>query len=237
LIVGGRNPRDSANAVARMYADNRTAIRIGMFVSTAAGALLAFLFAVIATQLKRIEGRHSTLTYVQLIAGACTVLEFLLPPLFWQTAAFRPERAAETVQMLNDLAWLPFLGITGTLIAQQLVIAVATLRDKRSDPVMPRWVGYANLSAALGIVPASFVVFFHTGPLAWDGVLAWWLVLVDFFAWMCVMAYALHHAIAHQARQERDHPPDLDVAQLAADVAALQAELRAGHHHDPLTTR
>jgi hypothetical protein len=90
---------------------------------------------------------------------------------------------------------------------------------------MPRWVGYANLWAALGIAPASFVVFFHTGPLAWNGVLAWWLVLVDFFAWMCVMAYALSHAIAQQAREERDLPGEVDVAQLAAELASLRAEI------------
>jgi hypothetical protein len=198
-----------------------------MFISTAVGALLCFLFAVIATQLKRIEGRHSTLMYVQIIAGACTVLEFILPPLFWQNAAFRVDRAAATVQTLNDLAWLPFLGITGTLIAQQVVIAIATLRDKRADPILPRWTGYANLWAALAIVPASFVVFTHTGPLAWNGILAWWLVLVDFFLWMCLIAYSMHHAINQQTREETSQSPEPTVAQLASELAALRSQLAA----------
>jgi hypothetical protein len=231
------SPHATAAAIAHRYDGNRTGIRIGMFISTAAGALLAFLFAVIATQLSRIEGRHRTLTYVQLISGACTVLEFILPPLFWQNAAFRTERTASIVQTLNDLAWLPFLGITGTLIAQQIVIAIAILRDPRPTPVMPRWVGYANLWNALGIVPASFVVFFHSGPLAWNGVLAWWLVLVDFFLWMCVMAYGLHHAIDHQVHEQRDRPPEPDIAELATEVALLRAELRARHGDDMITTR
>jgi hypothetical protein len=231
------SPHDTAAQVARMFNGRRTAIRIGMFVSTAAGALLAFLFAVIATQLSRIEGRHRTLTYVQLMSGACTVLEFILPPLFWQNAAFRATRAAATVQTLNDLAWLPFLGITGTLIAQQVVIAIAVLRDPRPNPVMPRWVGYANLWNALGIVPASFVVFFHSGPLAWNGILAWWLVLVDFFVWMCVMAYGLNHAINHQVHEEQERPPEPDLAELAAEVAALRATLHAGPENDRVTRR
>jgi hypothetical protein len=220
-------PGHSARWVADFYAGHRTGIRAGMFVATVAGALLCFLFAAIATQLKRIEGQHATLMYVQLIAGACTVIEFILPPLFWQNAAFRSERAATTVQTLNDLAWLPFLGITGTLIAQQLVIAVAALRDTRTDPVFPRWVGYANLWAAVGIAPASFVVFFHDGPLAWNGVLAWWLVLVDFFAWMCVMAYALTHAIKQQEREEATSTPEPDVRALAAEVARLRAQVES----------
>jgi hypothetical protein len=218
-------PSASAVTIAHMYASNRTGIRIGMFIATAAGALLCFLFAVIATQLKRIEGRHSTLMYVQLLAGACTVLEFILPPLFWQNAAFRADRAAATVQTLNDLAWLPFLGITGTLLAQQVVIAIATLRDKRAEPILPRWTGYANLWAALAIVPASFVVFTHTGPLAWNGVLAFWLVLVDFFVWMCLIAYSMNRAINHQAREERDHVAEPTIAQLASEVAALRSQL------------
>lgn len=112
------------------------------------------------------------------------------------------------------------------------MIAVATLRDTRDDPVLPRWTGYAQLWAALGIVPASFVVFFHSGPLAWNGVLAWWVVLVDFFAWMCLVAYSMLHAIAQQQREEASLEPDYDVAQLAADVAALQAEVRAGRSRE-----
>lgn len=220
-------PDHGARWIADFYAEHRTGIRIGMFISAGAGALLCFLFAVIATQLQRIEGRHATLVHVQLIAGACTVLEFVLPPLFWQAAAFRADRAPATVQALNDLGWLPFLGITGTLIAQQVVIAIAALRDRRPDPVLPRWVGYANLWAAVGIAPASFIVFFHSGPLAWNGVLAWWLVLVDFFAWMCVMAYGLRHAIAHQEREEAAAPAPVDVPALAAEVAALGRALQA----------
>jgi len=231
------SPHASAAAIAQIFAGNRTGIRVGMFISTAAGALLAFLFAVIATQLSRIEGPHRTLTYVQLISGACTVLEFILPPLFWQNAAFRATRAAATVQTLNDLAWLPFLGITGTLIAQQIVIAIAILRDPRANPVMPRWVGYANLWAALGIVPASFVVFFHSGPLGWNGALAWWLVLVDFFIWMCVMAYGLNSAINHQAREEVDGSAEPDLATLAAEVAALRSELQATRDPEGIRTR
>lgn len=221
------SPGHSAVWIARFYDEHRTGIRVGMFVATVAGALLCFLFAVIATQLARIEGRHPTLMYVQLIAGACTVLEFVFPPLFWQDAAFRSERAAGTVQALNDLAWLPFLGITGTLIAQQVVIAFAALRDPRPDPVFPRWVGYANLWAAVGIAPASFIVFFHSGPLSWNGVLAWWLVLVDFFAWMCVMAYALSYAIRQQEREEQAAGPAPDVRALAKEVARLRDQLES----------
>jgi hypothetical protein len=107
------------------------------------------------------------------------------------------------------------------------VIAIAALRDRRPDPVLPRWVGYANLWAAVGIAPASCIVFFHSGPLAWNGVLAWWLVLVDFFAWMCVMAYGLRHAIAHQEREEAAAPAPVDVPALAAEVAALGRALEA----------
>lgn len=195
------SPAADPVAIARTYEEDRTAFRIGMLIATAAAALLTFFFAVIAAQMGRIEGPVRALTYVQVIAGACTVLEFILPPLIWQTAAFRAERDPATVQMLNDLAWLPFLGITGTLIAQQLAIAVAALRDPRPDPVFPRWSAYVNLLTALGIVPASFIMFFKTGPLAWDGALAWWLVLVDYFAWMVTMGFVLHRAIAQQERE------------------------------------
>lgn len=114
--------------------------------------------------------------------------------MIWQAAAFRPERDPATTQTLNDLAWLPFLGLTTTVIIQNVVLAAVVLRDPRQRPLLPRWYGYTNLWVALGIVPAGFIVFFKTGPLAWDGLLAWWLPVAVFFFWIILTAVLLHRS-------------------------------------------
>ena len=124
-----------------MYQLHHVRIRIGVSIAALAAPLLALFFGVIGVQMRRIEGRYSPLAYVQMMLGACLVLVFIVPMWTWQTAAYRPFRAIETTQALNDLAWLPFVGIVSTFIFQAIAIAVAILTDSRTAPVFPRWAG------------------------------------------------------------------------------------------------
>lgn len=188
------SPAAGADQIAAMFRENTTGIRIGLFIAMLATGLLCPFYAAIAVQMRDIEGRWSALSLTQAVAGACSCLEIVLPLMIWQAAAFRPERDPATTQTLNDLAWLPFLGLTTTVIIQNVVLAVVVLRDPRQRPLLPRWYGYTNLWVALGIVPAGFIVFFKTGPLAWDGLLAWWLPVAVFFCWIILTAVLLHRS-------------------------------------------
>lgn len=179
-------PSMDAQAIARLFAEDRIRIRVGIWIACAAAPLLAFYVAALSHQLRRIAG-PSPLVTAQTIAGSCLILEFLFPQLAWQTAAYRAERDAATVQMLNDLAWLPFVGIVGTAIVQMLIVALIVLQDRRPEPLLPRWSAYLNVWAALGVASGSLVVFFKDGPLAWNGLLAWYLLCVSFFVWMAAM--------------------------------------------------
>lgn len=224
-------PSLDAGAVAAFYAAHRTGIRVGLLLVLAASALLAAMFALIGVHMRRIEGRHTPLTYVQLVTGGCLVLEFIFPLMTWQTAAFRPERDAATVQMLNDLGWLPFIGVVSTFILQVAAIGITILRDRRRQPVFPRWAGYLNLWVPMGMAPGAMCVLPKTGPLAWNGVLAFWTILVTFFIWFCVMSLLLHRAIAQQQREEQPTPPDSDgtpdvpTEQHEAEIARLRTQL------------
>jgi hypothetical protein len=125
--------------------------------------LLAFFVAALTHQIRRIAGSGSPLATAQLIAGSCLILEFLFPQLVWQTAAYRGERSPETIQMLNDLAWLPYVGIVGTAMVQMAIIAVVVFQDRRPQPLVPRWCAYLNIWTALGVAPGSSVSHFSSG--------------------------------------------------------------------------
>ena len=90
--------------------------------------------------------------------------------------------------------WPPF----GILM---VIIAVAIWRDVNATPIFPRWVAYYNVYAALGMAPASFMGLFKTGPLAYNGVLAFWVVAIDFFVWMVVMSIVVLKAIGRDAHR------------------------------------
>lgn len=184
------SPTMDAQAVTRMFTEDRDRIRIGIWILTAGTPLLAFFVAAISHQLRRIAP-GSPLVTAQTIAGSCLLLEFLFPQLVWQTAAYRPERDPAIVQTLNDLAWLPYIGIVGTAIAQMVIIAVVVLSDRATAPLLPRWSAYVNLWSALGVAGGSFCVFVKDGPIAWNGLISWWLLALSFFVFMGTMTWLM----------------------------------------------
>jgi hypothetical protein len=196
-------PSLSAEQIAAFFQHDTVAKRAGVFIAMLGTGLLAPFYAVISNQMRRIEGASRTLVYSQLAAGACTVLEIILPLMLWQGVLYRPDRDPVVTQSLNDVAWLTFLGLTTTVLLQNLIIGIAVLQDARRDPVFPRWYAYLNFFAVMGVMPAGFVVFFKEGPLAWNGIIVWGIGVAVFFVWICVTAYLV---IAAAAR-ERDEEP------------------------------
>ena len=196
------SPDDSAQETANFFNDNQSSIRFGMILSMVASALLMPFAVALTVQIRRIEGRHSPLAWINLGLGSIFVLEFIYLLFFWQTATFRGERSAEAIQTLNDMAWIPFVGLSSTLILQCIVIGVAILMDRRDQPVFPRWAGYYNLWVALMFTPGTFNVFFKDGPLAWDGLIAFYIPIAVFVVWMILMPRLLLRAVDQQAEEE-----------------------------------
>jgi len=223
------SPAAPAAAIAEIYRNNGPAIRAGLILTSLCSALLLPYFAVISVHLKRIEGSWSPLAYLQMIAGALACIEFIFPVMIWQAAAFRSDRSAEEIQLLNDLAWLPFLGIVSTAIVQGVAIGVAILQDPNDDPAFPRWAGYFNIWVIMLLAPGGFIVFFKTGPLAWNGVTAWWLVLAAYLTWISVNTALLLRAINHQEEGAAAGSSTID--SMADELAWLRREL------DRLATR
>jgi hypothetical protein len=175
---------------------------LGLVISVFACALLVPFCAVIAAQMRRMEGVRSVLAESQLVSGGLLCVEFLLPFGIWQTALYRlHEWDPQIVQMLNDMAWLMFLGIISSACIQVASLGVAILLDKGAKPVFPRWAGYFNIWVAMIWVPAAVIPFFKGGPLAWNGVFAWWVPLTVYFSWFVVMVVLLLRNIA----DDEDH--------------------------------
>jgi hypothetical protein len=123
-------------------------------------------------------------------------------------AAFRPEkRNPEITQALNDVFWLMFVGIVGTLVVQALVLTTAAFVDKSEPPTFPRWFGYLNAWYALLALPGGAVVIFNSGPLAWNGAFAFWIPLVAFSFWMIAVTVVLLRSISLEQATEHALAP------------------------------
>lgn len=185
------SPNNTAEEFKAIFTEDVNMLRLGLLLTLWGSAFFGPFIAVVSVQMKRIEGTYGPLTYTQLALGAILVLEFIIPMLILQAAAYRPERSAEEIQSLNDVAWFLFIGLVSTACLEILVVGIAILSDDRPDPVFPRWVGYLSLWAALLIVPGGFCVYFKTGPLAWNGIFSWWVPVTVFCTWMGVMMWQM----------------------------------------------
>ncbi|MBA3742064.1 hypothetical protein [Sporichthya sp.] len=210
LLVAGLvpppSPSDSALEIQRFYADDTNAIRAGLAMATIGASLTAPFVVVITCQLLRIEGRSAPLAYLQLGTGMLGVLIIAFPMMLIEAAAFRPERDAELIRAINDIAWITLIGTLGQIMLQCGAIAVAAFRDETSQ-VLPRWVGYFNLLVALAFPPGLILFFVKTGPFAWNGLLAFWYPLSLFAVWFGVMFVVLRRAIATEATMPRASDP------------------------------
>ena len=122
--------------------------------------------------------------------------------LFWLLAAFRPMRDPQLTLMFNDLAWVTFSSQVGFLIAQSVILALAIFLDRQARPVFKPWVAHFNLLIAVAMVPASFVGLAMAGPIAWDGLLTFWVRNVAIGLWIAVMGIVLGQVIHRQRGEE-----------------------------------
>jgi hypothetical protein len=233
------SPASSAHEIAEFYRSNADSIRIGMILSMIAAGLTGPFVAALTHQMRRIEGGFRVLTILQFIMGALLVLEFILFLMFWQVGAFRAERSDESIQLINDLGWIPFLGLTSTAVIQGFTLGAIILGDKRATPIIPRWAGYVNILVAMCTVPGSFNSLFKTGPLAWTGVLTFYIPMFVFMLYYAANTYVVLRAIRIEEREAGQAPPpevEPDIRQLVARIAQLEQGQQSGRSSVSQTT-
>lgn len=220
-------PGDTAAETAKFFLGHAGRMKLGMIVSALAAGLLVPFSAVIALQMRRIEGRYPALSMIQFACGALLSLEFIYLIFFWQTAVFRQDRSHEIVQLLNDMAWIPYIGLSVTVCMQAAALGVAALLDSRPAPVFPRWFGYYQLWAAAFFLPGTFNVYFHDGPLAWDGLIAFYLPIAVYVSWVVLTPVMVFKAINQQEAEEAEGGDDLaaDLERLSDEITRLRVQL------------
>jgi hypothetical protein len=194
------SPTLSADEVAAFYRDpeNLPRIRYSMILFNWFAVGLIPILALIVLQVRRMAHRTPIFSYSLLACAAGGPTIFLMADLFWLLAAFRPDRDPQLTMLFNDLAWVTFSTQVGFLIAQSVILALAIYLDRQPRPVFARWVAHFNLLVAVLLVPAAFAGTAMTGPLAWDGLLTFWVRNAAIGTWIAVMAVVLARAIGRQ---------------------------------------
>jgi hypothetical protein len=204
-FVHPMSPTMSAEEVAAFYRDpdNLPRIRYSMILFNWFTVCLIPILMLLVMQMRRMAHRTPILSYCMLACAAGGPVLFLLANLFWLLAAFRPERAPELTQMFNDLAWVTFSVQVPYLIMQSVLLALAIYWDHQPHPVFKPWVAHFNLLVAAALAPAAFTGLALGGPMAWDGLLPFWVKNTAIAIWIVVTAVVLGQAIRRQRVDDR----------------------------------
>lgn len=117
---------------------------------------------------------------------------------FWLGGFLPPHRPSATSGQIADLYNARTVLVIWSVEVQMFWIAAAVLMDNRRAPILPRWVGYLSLWAAILIIPAGLILFFKTGPWACNGIVGFFVPLTGLVAWLLSMTWTVHKALAKQ---------------------------------------
>jgi hypothetical protein len=194
MILPPWSPQDTPAEVASSYSGDLARIRVGMLLLMLS-ALFAMTFtAAICDRLRELEGRTGVLCWTAGLGGAAVMVLTFYPATFWLVAAYRPDRDPQLTQLVNDIAWLQFIGGVTIFLALPIAVMLASFLDERPRPVFPRWFGYYSLWTMLLVLPDQLLFFFHHGPFAWNGLFGLWIPAASFGTWFFVMFAVLRRA-------------------------------------------
>ncbi|WP_405137777.1 hypothetical protein [Nocardia sp. NBC_01388] len=193
------SPDMTAEQVADFYRDHTALIRFSMVGFNLCGIFVVPFFVLILAQMQRMRGQSHIFAFSYLAAVVAGATLFALSDIFFAVAAFRPDRSPDLIQVLNDLAWIIFIAPIGMLVAQFVLLALAVYFDDAQAPVFPRWVGHYALLTAVAMAPSAAAAVVHDGPLAWNGLVSFWLRNGAMAAFVVVMFFVLRSCYKQQA--------------------------------------
>jgi hypothetical protein len=196
------SPTMSPQEVAAFFREYNTGI-LGVVIlcNLIAGSLVP-LFAIAAVQMSRIRTSSSVFTYAYIICVGVGTTAFILADYCWGVAAFRPDRDPELISLLNDMAWFFFVAPVGTIVVQNLCLAVSIHLDERSDPIFPRWFAHFNVIIAVLLIPSAFSILFKSGPLAWNGGVSFTVRIVVLASYLVVTFLVLLRTVNRQGSEQ-----------------------------------
>lgn len=199
-FVTPMSPTMPAEAVAAFYADpqNLSRTRYGMILFNWFGIGFLPFYGLITAQMKRMAHNSEVFAYGFLGTATSAATLMSLAILFFQVAAFRPDRDPAIVQLINDMAWIAFTVPVSFLMAQAGVLALAIFLDRQAKPIYPRWVAHFNVLTVLLLAPAVFASIKLDGPFAWDGLWSFWVRILTYVAWTVVMFVVVRNAMDHE---------------------------------------
>jgi hypothetical protein len=130
------------------------------------------------------HGQPPLLSYVQLGSAAIGSLIGQGATWIFEATVYRlDDTDPHIVRALHDLGWFTFLAPWPSFTVWCFAIALAVLRGGG----LPRWSAYLAVWTGILFMPACLIFWFKSGPMAWNGVIAFYIPVFIFFIWVVGM--------------------------------------------------
>jgi hypothetical protein len=212
-MVPPPTPKLSATQIAHWYAVRHTQIRIGAVIASWTSAFMVPLAIVVAAQMSRQETGRKVWSAMTICGGTLMSIFLVLPPLFWGVAAFTPSRAPQITAIMHELGMLTLTTTDQYYVFMWVaVVVICWLPTSISHSPFPRWFGYLTAWIAVMFEAGAFAFLPRTGPLAWNGLMVFWLPLTLFGLWIAVMCNLLLRALKRQREEAQQKEAQQGVA-------------------------
>lgn len=197
------NPDLPAARIAAWFRDDANTIRTGMVVAMSTAPLYCVWGLGIGRLMSRVVGRKSLLIDLQVWGAGLTVIPVLVSTSFWLTGAFRPDALPDAIlQMLYDMAWLLIDLAYFTTSIQLFAVGAAFLRDRRTRPLVPKFLSWYAIWVGFMFIAECLMPFFKTGAFARDGILNFWIEFLIWFVWCPTLTLVLLKAVTRIEQEE-----------------------------------
>ncbi len=173
--------------VVSLWSDHTDLIVVGMIFCMWGGTFYAIFAVSVFSMLRRIEPGRPLLSYAQLVMGMFTIAFFCWNFMWLGAVGYIAPSSPQMLKGLADIGFLMTFAPIPPFSMQCAFVALVVLRDWSDNPLLPRWVGYLNLWVAIFFLPAQCALLVTSGPLAYDGLLTFWVPVAVFTAWFFVM--------------------------------------------------
>ena len=199
------DPQWSAEQLVSFIEGRAFLFKIGCVVGLLAGMLFTPWTCLVSYQVYRMEaGRPPLLSVATFLGGLLNSSFFVLPFIFWSAASYRVGfgQDPEFVRLINDITWLEFVLIFQPFALFLIAMSFAGLNSTARQIVLPRWYCYFALWVALSMAGGGVAILFKDGPFAWNGIIAWWMVLIMFSIFNTASLLVFRKAIKEETLEE-----------------------------------
>lgn len=197
-------PSWDAEQTVTHYRRHENGIRAGAALLILSGTLYLPFVAAVSAQMRRVPDLHHAIRAIQFAAGSVGGFSILMAGLVLAAAGYRLDRHADVTQALNDLFWISLLSAWPLFMAQSFALACAIIVDSRPKPPFPKAVALVNVMVPVTFIPGIALHCVKGGPVAWNGVVGFWIPVFLFGVEVSMDCLCLWRAASNETDMEQE---------------------------------